>query len=280
MGSLFGSMDNIPFTRRLLRTICAQIAREQRDDDIRKTLELFRKMRAEDPVFQFSVDLDEKDQIETLIWASGRSRSNCSCFGNVVTFDTTNSTNLYKMPFGLFVGVNNHFQSSIFARVLMRDEKAESFKWVFKEFLALMGGVQPQTILTDQCKAMEIAINAIMPGITHLWCKWHVFKDARIELGPLYRKNAAFQDEFHKVITEMYTVDEFENAWGQMVEKYGLKDHHYMVKAYDKRKKWAKAYNKGKFCARMTSTQRSESANHMLKGVVPRNSSMNRFVEI
>jgi len=135
-------------------------------------------------------------------------------------------------------------------------------------------------VFLDQCNAMEIAINAIMPGITHLWCKWHVFKDARIELGPLYRKNAAFQDEFHKVITEMYTVDEFENAWGQMVEKYGLKDHHYMVKAYDKRKKWAKAYNKGKFCARMTSTQRSESANHMLKGVVPRNSSMNRFVEI
>lgn len=52
-----------------------------------------------------------------------------------------------------------------------------------------------------------------------------------------------------------------------------------MVKAYDKRPKWAKAYNKGKFCARMTSTQRSESANHMLKNVVPRNSLMIRFVE-
>lgn len=104
MGSLFGSMGNIPFTRRSMRTSCAQIAKEQRDDDMKKTLEIFRKMRAEDPGFQFSVDLDEKDQVKTLIWSNGKSRSDYSCFGDVVTFDTTYSTNLYKMPFGLFVG--------------------------------------------------------------------------------------------------------------------------------------------------------------------------------
>ncbi|KAM0931874.1 hypothetical protein ACQ4PT_000135 [Festuca glaucescens] len=38
------------------------------------------------------------------------------------------------------------------------------------------------------------------------------------------------------------------------------------------------AYFKDKYCARMTSTQRVESANHMLKTYVPRNSSMNKFV--
>ena len=126
----------------------AHIAREHRDHDIKKTLELFRHMRSEDPGFQFSVDLDEKDQIKTLMWALGRSRGNYSCFGDVVTFDTTYCTNLYKKPFGLFVGVNNHFQSTIFAGVLIRDETAESFEWVFREFLQLMGGVHPQTLLT------------------------------------------------------------------------------------------------------------------------------------
>jgi hypothetical protein len=73
------------------------------------------------------VDLDEKDQIKTLMWALGRSRSNYSCFGDVVTFDTTYCAKIYKMS-GLFVGVNNHFQSTIFARVLMRNETAESFR--------------------------------------------------------------------------------------------------------------------------------------------------------
>ncbi|CAL4986010.1 unnamed protein product [Urochloa decumbens] len=262
MGSMYGSMENKPFTRRSLRTICAQIAREQRDDDIRKTLELFRTMREQDPGFQFSVQLDEKDQVKTLIWANGKSRSDYSCFGDV-TFDTAYTTNLYKMPFGLFVGVNNHFQSTIFGGVFMRDEKSESFKWVFKEFLTLMGGVHPQTILTDKRRAMEIAIMEIMPETTHLWCKWHVFKDARIELGPIYRENSAFGDEFHKVITDMLIMSEFNSAWKQFLKKYNLKGHHYMVRSYDKRKKWAKCYNKGKFCAGMTSTQRSESANIM-----------------
>ncbi|RLN11387.1 hypothetical protein C2845_PM09G08740 [Panicum miliaceum] len=101
----------------------------------------------------------------------------------------------------------------------------------------------------------------------------------RSELGPIYRENAAFRDEFHKVITEMLTVSEFKNGWSMLVKKYGLKKHPFMVKSYDKRKKWAKCYSKGKFCAGMASTQRSESANNMLKKVVPRNSSMNRFVE-
>lgn len=55
---------------------------------------------------------------------------------------------MYDMPFGLFVGVNNHFQTVLLGGVLMTDKSIESFRWVFREFARLMGGKQPITILT------------------------------------------------------------------------------------------------------------------------------------
>jgi hypothetical protein len=66
----------------------------------------------------------------------------------VVTFDTTYRTNQYNLPFGLFVGVNNHFQSIMFGGVLLTTEKVEDFEWAFSKFAEIMGGKQPHTILT------------------------------------------------------------------------------------------------------------------------------------
>ena len=122
VGRFFGSVDNVPFTKRSLKTLCCKLNNEQSDSDARKTMDILAEMKANDPDFNYRVQVDDESRIKTLMWVNGRSVDQYRCFGDVVTFDTTYRTNLYDMPFGLFVGVNNHFQSIILAGFWMRDE--------------------------------------------------------------------------------------------------------------------------------------------------------------
>lgn len=127
VGSFFGSAENVPFTKRSLKTLCRKLNKELSDSDARKTMDILSEMKANDPDFNYTVQVDDESRIKTLMWVNGRSVDQYRCFGDVITFYTTYRTNLYDMPIGLFVGVNNHFQSIIFGGVMLRDEKEETF---------------------------------------------------------------------------------------------------------------------------------------------------------
>jgi hypothetical protein len=112
-----------------------------------KTVEAFEEIRARDAKFIVKIDVDAGGRVKHMFWAHGGSVLSYQSFGDVVTFDTTYRTNLYNLPFGLFVGVNHHYQSIMFGAVLLTEETTEAFRWAFRAFVDAMG-LHPRTILT------------------------------------------------------------------------------------------------------------------------------------
>lgn len=128
---------------------------------------------------------------------------------------------------------------------------------------------------------MAAAIRKVYPHpqIVHRWCKWHVLKDTQTGIVAVYVNNKDFRDEFHKLVNNMMTIVEFNEGWTALIAKYNLQKNPFLTRAFEGREMWAKPFFKDTFCARMTSTQRSEGANFMVKIVVPRNSPLHDFVE-
>ena len=91
-------------------------------------------------------------------------------FGDVVTFDTTFRTNKEARPLGVFAGFNNFRETVIFGATLLYDETIESFEWLFHTFLKCMNGKKPQTMFTDQDRAMSNALSTVMPETYHALC--------------------------------------------------------------------------------------------------------------
>ena len=70
----------------------------------------------------------------------------------------------------------------------------------------------------------------------------------------------------------------FETAWDTLVQKFNLQNDQIMMHLWNDRKMWISAYYNNIFCARMTSTQQSESMNHVLKrGFVKGTQNLHKF---
>jgi hypothetical protein len=73
---------------------------------------------------------------------------------------------------------------------------------------------------------------------------------------------------------------QFKVEWNKLVDECVIREHPAIVALWQKRKRWIAIYFKGMYCGRMTSTQRSESQNRVLKnGYVNNVTSLHMFAK-
>ncbi|CAL8997118.1 unnamed protein product [Prunus brigantina] len=274
-----GGSQNVGFTKR----DCYNVVNKEKmamieAGDAQSLMNLFKRKQAEDPMFFYTVQVDQENRMTNFFWRDGRSRIDYDCFGDVVVFDTTYRTNRYNMICAPFVGVNHHWKNVLFGCAFLLDEKTDSFIWLFETFLESMGGQKPKTIFTDQCQAMANGIQNVFPGVCHRLCSWHISQNAARNLGSHYG-NQEFNHMFNKCLQGYCETElEFQSIWDDLLAKFNLTGNPWLMTLYNLRAKWCPLFSRHIFTARIKSSQRSESTNNVFHQMSTKTMSLTQFV--
>ncbi|KAE8678212.1 hypothetical protein F3Y22_tig00111429pilonHSYRG00005 [Hibiscus syriacus] len=145
-----GGYHNVGFTHKdLYNALQRGKSKEIVDGDVNALIAYFDYKKHDDPEFFMTYSVDKSGALYNLIWSDSTSRSNYTCFGDVITFDTTYKNNLYGQPIMPIVGVNHHHNTIVFATAIIVDETSQSFEWVLQNFLEAMMNKSPISVVTD-----------------------------------------------------------------------------------------------------------------------------------
>ncbi|KAH9782212.1 protein FAR1-RELATED SEQUENCE [Citrus sinensis] len=208
------------------------------EKDCRNFVDKTRRLQLEEGDAMMLLKYFQKKQAEySRSWAAYK------YFEDVITFDTTYLTNKYDIPFAPFVGVNHHGQYILLGCGLISCEDMETFTWLLAAWLSCMSDSPPLSIITDQDRAMQKAIENVFPTTRHRWCLWHIMKKVPEKLGAFNEREGmsttqrsesmnAFFDGFVNSKTNLKQfVKQYENALRRKAELEWQAD----VKCFSKR---------------------------------------------
>ena len=128
MSKQVGGSDNLGFTKQNHKNYLRNKRQRALKFGEAASLEMyFRNQLKQNPSYYYAFQLDVEELITNIFWADARMVIDYSHFGDVVTFDTTYSTNRDAKQFGVFLGLNHHRETVIFRAILLYDETIESF---------------------------------------------------------------------------------------------------------------------------------------------------------
>ncbi|KAM6585972.1 hypothetical protein CsatB_012974 [Cannabis sativa] len=250
-----------------------------RNGDVLLIQNFFCRAQLVDPNFFYVMDFNDEGLLRNVFWIDSRSRAAYAHFNDVVSFDTTCLSFNYEIPLIAFVGVNHHGQNILLGCGLLADETLETYIWLFRAWLTCLSGRPPQTIITNQSKAMQSAIAEVFPRAHHRLCLANVVQSILESLGAL-QDYEAFQMFFIRIVYDSLKVEEFELAWEDMIQRFGLRDQEWLRIFYDDRERWVPVYSKDIFFAGLSYFQKDESVSSIFDGYVHDKTSLKDFFDI
>ena len=79
----------------------------------------FAKLLKKRTLDSYAFTINEENRLEHIFWSPTHCFDWYQTYGDVVVFYTTYKVNAYDMPFGIFVGVNNHGKTILFGCALL-----------------------------------------------------------------------------------------------------------------------------------------------------------------
>ncbi|KAE8681580.1 hypothetical protein F3Y22_tig00111313pilonHSYRG00020 [Hibiscus syriacus] len=235
-----GGYHNVGFTHKdLYNALQRGKAKEIVDGDVNALIAYFDYKKHDDPGFFMTYSVDESGALYNLIWSDSTSRSDYTCFGDVIAFDTTYKDNLYGRPIMPIVGVNHHHNTIVFATAIIADETSQSFEWVLQNFLEAMMNKSPISVVTDGDRAMQRAIKSVIPYAKHRLCSWHLSRNAQANIG-----DPKFTATFSKCMASWWTTKEFDIQWRSIVSEFNVQKHPWVIEKGNTRHLWAQAMKK------------------------------------
>nr|XP_043631973.1 protein FAR-RED ELONGATED HYPOCOTYL 3-like isoform X2 [Erigeron canadensis] len=233
----------------------------------------FLQMQSLNSNFFYAVDVGEDQRLKNMLWVDAKSRHDYVNFCDAVSFDTSYVKNKYRMPLGLFIGVNQHYQFILLGCALLGDETTNTYSWIMQTWLTAMGGRVPKVVITDKDPCIESSVLQVFPSSKHCFCLWNIIGKISEVL-----KHDNFMAKFEKCIYRSWTDEQFDKRWFKMVDRLGLKDSDWVHSLYETRKQWVPIYMQDVFLAGMSALQRSESVNCFFDKYVHRKTTVHEFI--
>lgn len=242
-------------------------------------------LKEEDPSWVYHFD-HEDNRLTKLFWQTPHQVALSQLYGTVVFMDTSQNRNKHNMPLTTFLVIDDANQFRNIAHCLTSTEQADAFEWMlghlkqtieqtpWTKMKAVAPAERPRSlfkvrvIFTDRAAAMAIAIKRVFSDVWHGYCLFHITLNLRENLlGVLGNAWEAFYEAFWYVY-RCASPEAFDQAWEQLLLRFGVARPYLTAHIYPVRDQWAWAWVGTRFTVGQRSTSRVEAEHRVQKGVI------------